>query len=113
MPLTEVALNTAGDAVAGAVTYIALVDGTGVELTGGGYARQAVTWTAAAAGLVRPTADLTFSVAAGVTVGGWRGYTTVTAGTGVDHGGADLINETYAAAGTYVLQAAGTAIDFN
>ena len=34
------------------------------EPAGGGYARKAVTWTAAAAGLQRPTADLPFAVLA-------------------------------------------------
>lgn len=93
------------------ITHIGLVNGSGVELSGGSYARKAVTWTAAAAGLIRPTANLVFDVPAGAAVAGWRGYTASTAGT--NHGGAALTTATYTNAGTYTLTASLTGIDIN
>jgi hypothetical protein len=98
---------------AAAITHIGLVDDVGAELTGGSpaYARKAVTWTAPSGGLIRPNADLEFDVPAGTTVGGWRGYSALTAGT--DYGGEVLTNEAFAAQGTYTLLAASTSIDHN
>ncbi len=62
-------LNALANHGAGLVKYIGLVDETGVELSGGDYARKAVTWTTSptggTAGLVRPSADLLFNVPAG------------------------------------------------
>lgn len=101
-------LNGIATAGAALITHIGLVNASGTELTGGTYARQAVTWTSASSGTVRPNADLEFDVPAGATVGGWRGFTASTAGT--NHGGADLTNEVYAGAGTYTLLAASTGI---
>lgn len=102
------AIATSGGAL---ITHIGLVDETGTEITGGtpAYARQAVTWTAATNGLVRPTVDLLFNIPSGKTVAGWRGFTAVTAGT--NHGGADLTDEVYSSQGTYTLLAASTGID--
>jgi len=92
------------------ITHIGLVDETGTEISGGSpaYARQAVTWTTASDGTIRPNADLTFDIPASTTVGGWRGYSALTAGT--DYGGADLTQETYASQGEYTLLATGTGI---
>lgn len=98
------AIATAGGAL---ITHIGLVDQTGTEIAGGTYARLPITWTAAAAGTIRPSADLTFSVPAG-TVGGWRGFSALTVGT--NYGGQDLTNEVFAAPGQYKLLAAGTGI---
>ena len=107
MAMTAAALNVSADGLAAVATHVGLVDDVGTELTGGAYARLAVTWTAASAGLIRPTVDKTFEVPAGATVGGWRTYSS--AGGGVDYGGQDVTNETYAAAGQYTLEAAATA----
>lgn len=90
------------------ITHIALVDDVGTEISGGTYARQAVTWTASSDGTIRPSADLTFDIPAGSTVGGWRGYDALTAGT--DYGGEDLTAETFANQGEYTLLSAGTGI---
>lgn len=90
------------------ITHIGLVDDVGTELSGGSYARLPVTWTAAAGGTIRPDADMTFDVPGGVTVGGWRGFSALTAGT--NYGGASLTNETFAQAGQYTLTAAQTGI---
>jgi len=97
------------DGLAAVATHLGLVDETGTELTGGTYARLAVTWDAASAGLIRPGADSVFDIPAGVTVGGWRTYSALT--TGTDYGGSPLTNETFAGAGTYTLLAASTSID--
>lgn len=106
--MTEGYRNAIATHGASLITHIGLVDGTGTELTGGSYARLAVTWAAASAGTVRPNADLTFDVPA-ATVGGWRGFSASTAGT--NYGGANLTNETFAAAGQYKLLAASTGIN--
>lgn len=108
MPMLTSYLNAVATAGAATITHIGLVNGSGTELTGGSYARRPVTWAAAANGVVRPTANLTFDVPAGATVAGWRGFTALTAGT--NHGGATLPTETYTGAGQYVLDAATSGI---
>lgn len=110
MAMTEGYRNAIATHGASLITHIGLVDELGVELTGGSpaYARKAITWTAAAAGTIRPNANLTFDIPAGVTVGGWRGYTALSGGT--DHGGEDLTQEAFAAQGQYTLLAANTGI---
>ncbi|MFF4779401.1 hypothetical protein ACFY05_41960 [Microtetraspora fusca] len=101
------------DAIAGAgrtsITHIGLVNASGVEITGGSYARKAAGWTASASGVIRPSADLVFDIPAGATVAGWRGYSAITAGT--NYGGADLTAQNFASAGTYTLLAASTSIN--
>ena len=110
MAMNETYRNAIADYGAGLITYIGLVDESGIELSGGSpaYARQAVTWTVASDGVIRPTADLTFDIPAGTTVAGWRGYDALSGGT--DYGGADLTQESYAGQGTYTLLAASTGI---
>lgn len=110
MPLTSAALNIAADAVGDVISHIGLVNGSGTELTGGSYARQAVTWTAADDGDIAPTADISIPVPGSTTVGGWRAYSAASDGT--DYGGGDFDPETFANAGTFVLLAAQTAINF-
>lgn len=87
------------------ITHIGLVNGSGVELSGGGYARQTVSWTGAA-GVRSPSANRLFSVASGAVVAGWRGYSALNAGT--DYDGATLPSTTFTNAGTYTLLAAST-----
>jgi hypothetical protein len=103
--------NAVADAGGALITHIGLVDETGTELTGGdpAYARQAVTWTTASDGTIRPNANLTFNVPASTTVGGWRGFSALTAGT--NYGGKDLTNEAFANQGEYTLLAASTGIN--
>lgn len=108
MPLTTSGLNDAADGAVSAITHIGLTDGSGTELTGGDYARLAVTWESAASGTVRPSADLTFDVPASATVGGWKGFTASTAGTEKCSG--SLTPEAYAGAGQYILEAASTGV---
>ncbi len=93
------------------IKYIGLVNASGVEISGGGYARKAVTWTTAADGTIRPNADLVFDIPAGATVAGWRGFSAAT--TGTNYGGEDLTPEAFAGAGQYKLLAANTGILHN
>lgn len=89
------------------ITHIGLVNSGGVEISGGGYARQAVTWTLTA-GTRRPSANLVFNIPSGGQVQGWRGYSASSGGT--DYGGATLTTPTgtYGTAGTFTLLAAST-----
>jgi hypothetical protein len=101
------ALRTAGKA---AITHIGLVNASGTELSGGSpaYARIAETWADGADGVMNLAANRTFNVPAGVTVGGWRGYSASSGGT--NYGGQNLTQEAFAAQGTYTLLAASTSI---
>ena len=92
---------------AGLITHIGLFNSGGTEITGGGYARQAVTWTGAGA-TRNPSANLTFSIPAGGQVQSWRGFSASTGGT--DYGGATLASPSavYGNAGTFQLLAAST-----
>ena len=110
MAMNSAYLDALADHGGTIITHVGLVDETGTELSGDGYARQPCTWTGSGDGLNQLGADETFSVGA-VTVAGWRGYSALTAGT--DYGGADLTQEVYAAPGTYTLLAAQTSIDHN
>ncbi|WP_091079037.1 hypothetical protein [Nonomuraea wenchangensis] len=111
MAMATAFLNVCADAGGAAITHIGLVNGSGTELTGGSYARKAVTWTTASNGLIRPSADLVFDAPAGSTVAGWRGFSASTSGT--NYGGADLTSQAFATAGTYTLLAASTSIDLD
>lgn len=92
------------------ITHLGLVNEAGVEVSSGGYSRQAVTWVDDADGVSRPSADLVFTTAAGDQVAAWRGYSALTAG--VDYGGANIASGTknYSNPGTFTLQASQTTI---
>lgn len=111
MPMNNTYLNAIGTHGATLITHIGLTNGAGTEISGGSYARQAVTWNVDADGDLTPTGDLTFNIPAGSTVGAWQGYSALTAGTA--YGENDLTDEAYASAGTYTLLAASTAINHN
>ena len=89
------------------ITHIGLVNGSGVELSGGTYARLPVTWTGAA-GIKTPSTDLLFNVPAGATVAAWRGYSTLTGGT--DYDGKAVTSTPFTNAGTYNLRSSLTNI---
>lgn len=101
-------LNAIANHGATLVKFIGLVNGSGVEISGGSYVRLPVTWATAVDGTIRPTTDLTFDVPASTSVGGWRGYSAVTAGT--EYGGETLTLESFAGAGQYKLIAVGSGI---
>ncbi|MGI5493785.1 hypothetical protein [Microtetraspora malaysiensis] len=110
MPMTTAYLDAIAGAGRTSITHIGLVNASGVEITGGSYARKAVTWTASSSGVIRPNADLTFDIPAGATVAGWRGYNQLAPG-GTNYGGADLTSQSFASNGTYTLLAASTSIN--
>lgn len=103
--------NALGTHGASLITHIGLVDAVGTELSGGGYARLAVTWVAVDNGLIRPNGNLVFTTESGDVVAAWRGYSALTAGT--DYGGEAVTQVTYSNPGTYTLLAASTSIDHN
>jgi len=109
MAMNAAYLNLTADAGGAAITYLGLVDDQGDEISGGTYARQAVTWTAADNGRIYPTADKEFNIPSGATVAGWRGYDALTDGT--DYGGEALPEQPFASDGTYTLEAAKTWIE--
>ena len=118
MAMNDSYLNLLGTYGGTQITHIGLVNGSGVEISGGtpAYARKSLAsvggWTAVSGGMIRPAANMTFDIPAGATVAGWRGYTAVTGGT--EHGGAALTPEgPYGAQGTYTVLAALTGIDHN
>ena len=89
--VTRVALHTGDPGAANAADN---------ELSGGGYARQAITWNAATGGAIDSSNAPAFSVGAGVTVS-WVSFWN-TAGT-VRYAKKDVTNEAFGAAGTYTL----------
>ena len=94
------------------ITHIGILNSTETELSSAGYARQPVTWTAAADGNIQPTADLEFDVADGDEAHFWQGYDDVSAGT--PYGAVALDTPvTFSNDGTLTLQAASTGIDHN
>jgi len=111
MPMLAAYLNAVANSGAALITHIGLLDGGGTEITGGSYARKAVTWTSAASGLIRPVANLDFDIPAGVTVGSWSGFSALSGGT--QYGGGDLTDAAFASAGVYRLLAASTGIPHN
>lgn len=108
MAMTAAYRNAIRDHGQSLITHIGLVDASGVELTGGGYARQAVTWVDDGDGVSRPSADRVFTTEAGDVVAGWRGYSASTGGT--NYGGEAVTQRTYSNPGTYTLAAAQTSI---
>lgn len=74
----------------------------GTEVTGGSYARKAVSWTAGASdGQV--TATVVFDVPAGTTVVGAGFHSAITAGNYLD--GGTVTSQNFATAGQYTLNA--------
>lgn len=101
------AKNVMLDALAAVAVRVALhtgdpggANGAANELSGGGYARQAIAWNAAAAGAIDSSNTPAFSVGAGVTVA-WVSFWNV-AGT-VRYAKKDVTDEVFGGAGTYTL----------
>lgn len=96
--------NTVATAYGNAAPYGALattVPGAtaGTEVSGGTYAREALTWSAPTTGVI--TATATFNVPAGTTVAGSMIYSALTGGTYLD--GDAVTSQTFSAAGTYTV----------
>lgn len=82
MPLTTAGKNAAADGVAAVVTHIgAYTDLGSTEVSGGSYARQAITWTAASGGVRDNNAQLSIPIPAGTTVPVVSLHSASTAGT--------------------------------
>lgn len=84
MPVADSGRHVALDALGAVITHLGLKDRTKTELTGGSpaYARQTITWNAAASGQkTGPNANKTFDVPAAAQVYFASGHTALTAGT--------------------------------
>lgn len=103
MAMNDTYLNAIADHGASLVTHVALAN-SGVELTGGSYARQSITWGAASTGNIAASNTPTFDVPAGSTVNQVMFYSALTAGTA--YGTTTVTAETFAGAGTYTLSSA-------
>lgn len=101
MAFTTTAKNYMLDQVGTAITHVALFNGSGVEISGGSYARQSVTWNAASAGSKTASNAPVFQVPAGAVVATVRLYTAITGGT--EYANYDAVDETYGGAGTYTV----------
>jgi hypothetical protein len=91
--ITHISLHTANPGTTGAS-----------EVTGGSYARQAVTWGAASAGVKSNSAQLVFNVPGGTTITHVAGWTASSGGT-FRGGGALGASQAYATDGTYTIAA--------
>lgn len=81
MPLTTLGRNALLDAGKAGFTHAGAFTDIGVtEVAGGSYARQAITWAAAAAGIVAQTGALTIPIPAGTTVQTVGDFSAVSAG---------------------------------
>lgn len=81
MPYTTAGRNALLTSGKGGVTHVgAVTDIAGTEVAGGSYARQAVTWGAAASGAATNTGALTIPIPAGSTVVALAYYDAVSAG---------------------------------
>ena len=101
-------LNAIANHGGSVLTHVGLKNASGTELAGGtpAYARQAVAWTQAVDGVIKPTTNLTFAVPAGANVASW--FVTNSAGTTLGSG--TLTQENYTNQGEYVLVAATSSI---
>lgn len=114
MALQTVALNDGVDGIVASISHVSIhtadPGGTGAnEVSGGGYARQAVTWAAASGGSRSATATLSFS-AAGSTAAGFCGlWTALTGGTWYG-GNANTGDTAFNAAGDYDLTSLSVAV---
>jgi hypothetical protein len=107
MGYTTAAENAAITGIKSGATYISLHTGdpgtTGAaELTGGTYARVAVTWGTVASGSVTSTAAATINVPAANTITYWGLWSAATGPT-FYFGGPLPASETFGASGTYSL----------
>jgi len=113
MALNNTAKNFMLDALRAAMPYASLHSAdpstTGAnELTGGTYARKAVTWAAAATGATSASTTPVFDVPTGATVAYAGFWSAVTGGT--FYGFGTLASVAFASAGTYTLTTATVSV---
>jgi hypothetical protein len=109
--MSTVFLNSIANYSATQVTHIGLLNAATAELSSLYYGRKAVTWATAADGVIRPTANLDFTLVPGDEVRYWAAY-------GASTGGVPLLPTlvplfTPATLYIYRLQAASTGIAFS
>ena len=112
-------LEVLAGAGAEAITHIGLVDGDGVEISGGdpAYSRKAVSWESddIEDGIMRPEDDLTYDVPGDATVVKWCGFSAAIGGTAYGGGyvrrtGSKDEGIFYEEQGYFLLQASLTGI---
>lgn len=101
-------LNSIANYGASLIKFIGLVDENGDELPLGTYARQPAAWKESVDGAIYLESDLSFTIPAGSTVAGWRGYSDSTGGT--DFGGEDVEPTEFPNKGVYILLADNTGV---
>lgn len=103
MPINTSGKNVMLDYLGTLCTHVALYSDAGgtTEIVGGSYARQSITWGAAAAGSKAITNQPVFQIPAGATVA-TIGVVTASSG-GTQHALFDATDETYGGAGTYTI----------
>ena len=109
MALNDAAKNLMLTEFASSATHMALFDETQTEITGGTYARQALTWGTASSGAISITNQPSFDIPASTTVGDVRFFSALTGGT--EYGIYDTVDETFSNAGTYTITSA--TVDLN
>lgn len=85
---------------------VALLDSSGVELSGGNpaYSRKSVDWSTSIDGVIKPSADVVFSVPANTTVAGLAFYDT----TGSLLGSVSVTQEHFTGQGEYKILASSS-----
>jgi hypothetical protein len=106
MPINVSGRNYMLDQLGTQLTYVALYtdNGATTEVTGGSYARQSITWSAASAGSKAISNQPVFQVPAGTTVRAVGFMTAVSGGT--QYAMYDVVDEAFAANGTYTITSA-------
>lgn len=107
MPINLTGRNYMLDQLGTILTHVALYtdDAATTEVTGGTYARKAITWAAASAGSKAINGTMpVFDVPAGTTVRAVGFMTAISAGT--QHAMYNVVDETFAANGTYTITSA-------
>ena len=110
MPFKAEGKNAMLDALGALVTHASLyTDDTAVtEVTGGTYAREAITWAAASGGSIASSNQPAFDVPASTTVKAVGFMSALTEGT--QHAYHNVTDEVFAGAGTYTLTSANLTI---
>ena len=85
------------------------------EVSGGSYARQAITWGAASGGSIANSGALVVPIPASTTVAYFSTWntSTVSGGTGYEVGGALSSSQTFSTAGTFTIASAGLTISIS
>ena len=99
--ILDVGKNLMLDELASVATHVALLDGSGVEISGGDYARQTISFGSASNGAINATNQPVFDVPAGATVARIALFSALTGGTKYTE--SNVTQETYAGDGTYTV----------